>query len=894
MARNYTQLDVDTTLAKLSVTEKTNLLAGKDFWHLNEVQRHGIPSVRVSDGPNGVRGTKFFNGVKANCFPCSTGLGASFDKPLAKKVGAALGHEAHAKGAHVLLGPTCNMQRSPLGGRGFESFAEDPHLSGMLTANYVEGVQSTGVAACVKHFVANDQEVCSLLFNATPKRCTHVLGEYITQFERFSSDSVVGARALREIYLEPFRLAVKHAHPLTFMSSYNRINGIHVSESKDLLDDILRKEWGFDGLVMSDWTGTYSTDAAVKAGLDLEMPGPTTMRGAAIGRMLAAGKLTVSDIDARVRNVLELVNHAIASGIPFNGSESLIDTPESRALLREAANSAHVLLKNSDSLLPLKHAKKIAVIGANAKVPVASGGGSASLASTYTVSPLEGITSAAKEIGAKVEFANGCSTFRYLPLLDPLMKNGKLEAWKDDFLDDWYQSKFDDAKAPEPDYQCNIDTSMGILVDDRSVYAKLGATPRTRISCTYTPETSGPYLIDLCTLGFGSVLIDGLVVLDNVKTRKSGEIFFGGGSEEESATIQLEKGREYLIELRHSNNLTSAEAGPFSAMPQAIGFRLGLYPDQPEEVARQEAVELAKASDVAIVVVGTNKDWESEGFDRKTIALPGAQDALVQAVQAANPKTIIVTQSGCPVSMPWIEQASTVLQAFFGGNELGNALADIVFGKVNPSGKSPVQEAEQQAFDWNSQGQTGGQPFVRFVRDYFVYARGSALHRTSIASSPPPPQGIYMGYRHYDANNIVTLFPFGFGLSYTTFSLSSLSRTPLSSQAECTFSMKVRNTGSVPGRSVVQVYVRAVGGARGVDRPKKELIGFTKTSLLQPGEEEVVKVEVTKEAFSYWDEKKGSWSVEEGEYEFLVGENSGELKLGEKVEVKEAFDWRGL
>ncbi|KDE04413.1 hypothetical protein MVLG_05128 [Microbotryum lychnidis-dioicae p1A1 Lamole] len=850
MARNYTQLDVDTTLAKLSVTEKTNLLAGNDFWHLNEVQRHGIPSVRVSDGPNGVRGTKFFNGVKANCFPCSTGLGASFDKPLAKKVGAALGHEARAKGAHVLLGPTCNMQRSPLGGRGFESFAEDPHLSGMLTANYVEGVQSTGVAACVKHFVANDQE-----------------------FERFSSDSVVGARALREIYLEPFRLAVKHAHPLTFMSSYNRINGIHVSESKDLLDDILRKEWGFDGLVMSDWTGTYSTDAAVKAGLDLEMPGPTTMRGAAIGRMLAAGKLTVSDIDARVRNVLELVNHAIASGIPFNGSESLIDTPESRALLREAANSAHVLLKNSDSLLPLKHAKKIAVIGANAKVPVASGGGSASLASTYTVSPLEGITSAAKEIGAKVEFANGCSTFRYLPLLDPLMKNGKLEAWKDDFLDDWYQSKFDDAKAPEPDYQCNIDTSMGILVDDRSVYAKLGATPRTRISCTYTPETSGPYLIDLCTLGFGSVLIDGLVVLDNVKTRKSGEIFFGGGSEEESATIQLEKGREYLIELRHSNNLTSAEAGPFSAMPQAIGFRLGLYPDQPEEVARQEAVELAKASDVAIVVVGTNKDWESEGFDRKTIALPGAQDALVQAVQAANPKTIIVTQSGCPVSMPWIEQASTVLQAFFGGNELGNALADIVFGKVNPSGKLPmtfpVKLEDNPSFD--SFGITSSTP--------------GAAHYT---------EGIYMGYRHYDANNIVTLFPFGFGLSYTTFSLSSLSRTPLSSQAECTLSMKVRNTGSVPGRSVVQVYVRAVGGARGVDRPKKELIGFTKTSLLQPGEEEVVKVEVTKEAFSYWDEKKGSWSVEEGEYEFLVGENSGELKLGEKVEVKEAFDWRGL
>ncbi|SCV72398.1 BQ2448_3935 [Microbotryum intermedium] len=847
MTSNHTPLNVDVLLSKLSVPEKISLLAGKDFWHLNDVERHGIPSVRVSDGPNGVRGIKFFNGVKANCFPCSTGLGASFDKTLAKQVGAALGHEARAKGAHVLLGPTCNMQRSPLGGRGFESFAEDPHLSGILTANYVEGVQSTGVAACVKHFVANDQE-----------------------FERFSTDSVVDARALREIYLEPFRLAVKHAHPLTFMSSYNRVNGIHASESKELLDDVLRKEWGFNGLVMSDWTGTYSTDTAIKAGLDLEMPGPSTMRGAAIDRMLAAGKLKVQDIDARVRNVLELVNHAIASGIPFNAKESLVDTPESRALLREAAISAHVLLKNSASFLPLKSPKKIAVIGMNAKIPVASGGGSASLHSTYTVSPLEGITSAAESIGAQVDFANGCSTFRYLPLLDPLMKNGKIEAWKEDFLDDWYHSVFDGSKAPEPDYRCDLGTSMGILIDDRAVYAKLGATPRTKISCDYTPESSGKHIIGFCTLGVGSVLMDGQVVLDNTKTRKTGEIFFGGGSEEERASIELEKGKTYTIELRHSNDPTRVESGPFSAMPQAIGFRLGLYIDQAEEIARQEAVELAKASDVPIVVVGTNKDWESEGFDRKTIALPGAQDALVEAVLAANPKTIIVTQSGCPVSMPWIDEASTVLQAFFGGNELGNALADILFGKVNPSGKLPMTFPLEDNPSFESFGLTSPTP--------------EASHYT---------EGIFMGYRHYDHDRITPLFPFGFGLSYTSFSLSSLSFTPLSPQAESTLTLKVRNTGSIEGRSVVQVYLRALG-ERSVERPMKELIGFYKTRSLNPGEEEEAWVEVTKEAFSYWDEKRSCWVVEKGWYEFMVGENSEGLELKKEVEVKEGFEWTGL
>ncbi|KAF9056763.1 glycoside hydrolase superfamily [Rhodocollybia butyracea] len=386
--------NVEETLASLSIIQKIKLLAGLGWWHTESIDDR-IPSMRMSDGPNGVRGTRFFNGVPSSCFPSSTGLGASFDVDLAYKVGVALGEECRAKGCHILLGPTVNTQRSPLGGRSFESFAEDPALNGLIAAAYINGLQSVGVSSTLKHYVANDQE-----------------------FERFSISSDVSERALREIYLKPFQLALKHSDPWAMMTSYNRVNGVHVSESSWLLNDILRKEWGFKATGLA-----YTVQLKViKAGVDLEMPEQRAFCDArkAVERSLAGQKLFPSDVDDRARKVLELLQRAYASGIPFNAPEEGVDTPELRKLLRDAASDSIVLLKNDHNILPLSsNVKSIAVIGPNAKYAMTSGGGSARLLESYTVTPLEGIQSSAKDLGVDVKFALGTTTHKYNPLLDP-------------------------------------------------------------------------------------------------------------------------------------------------------------------------------------------------------------------------------------------------------------------------------------------------------------------------------------------------------------------------------------------------------------------------------------------------------------------------------------------
>ncbi|KAL8293753.1 hypothetical protein RQP46_000454 [Phenoliferia psychrophenolica] len=840
----YKKLDIEALIGSLTLKDKVKLLAGKDFWHFEDVPSAGIPSVRCSDGPNGVRGQRFFAGTPASCFPCATGIAASFDTALVERVGEALGDECVAKGAHILLGPTANMQRSPLGGRGFESFAEDPVLSGMVSAAYIAGLQSKNVSACMKHFVANDQE-----------------------FERFSADSVVSQRALREIYLEPFRLAMKHAMPDCIMTSYNKLNGTHASENRDLLEGILRKEWGFSGLTMSDWTGTYSVGGAIRAGLDVEMPGPPTMRGAALLRQVGAGKLSVDDIDERVRCVLKIVNKAIASGIPFDAPESSVDTPALRALLRTAAASAIVLLKNSSSHLPITSSPKtIAVIGSNAKVPVPSGGGSASMKSTYTISPLDGITEAAKAIGAKVEYSAGASAFRYLPLINPSMKSAKVEIFiENPVKGSWYTDVA--GVFPKADWEAAVDSSDCFMIDGVK-WEDLGDNPRTRFTAIFTPDLSGPYEFGVASIGGSTLFVDGKLVVENVKNFKAGEQYFGMGSEEQRGTADLVAGQEYRVELRQSLELTSSKATPF--LP-CSAFRVGAYPKIGAKEARDSAVELAKKSDLAILVVGTNPDWESEGHDRKHIGLPGETDALVAAVLAVNPNTIVVTQSGTPVAMPWIKEASTVVHAFFGGNELGNGLADVLFGHTNPSGKLPLT-------------------FPVRLED------NPAFHSFGITTETPGKvvygEGIYVGYKHYEKMQLAPLFPFGHGLSYTTFSLSKLAVSSVSAAGKFSVTFSIKNTGKVAGSEVAQVYV----GAPVVDRiasPVKELKAFKKVTLA-PGAETTVKIELEKEAFSYWDESKSSWVAPSGAYKVLVGTGSDQIVLEGEAKLGETFKWVGL
>ncbi|GAA6022460.1 hypothetical protein JCM10207_004401 [Rhodosporidiobolus poonsookiae] len=856
MAHAFARFDVEQKLQTLSTAEKIRLLAGKDLWTTEDVPAAGVPSLRTSDGPNGVRGRHFFAPLPSSCFPCGTGLAASFDTDLIRRVGGALGDECRAKSAHVLLGPTVNIQRSPLGGRGFESFSEDPVLSGHIAAAYINGVQEKGVAACIKHFVTNDQE-----------------------FERFSMDSIVSQRALREIYLEPFRLAVKHSRPRTFMSAYNRLNGTHCSEFKGLLEGILRGEWGWEGLVMSDWNGTYSTDESIKAGLDIEMPGPPVLRGASVSRALAAGKISEEDIDDRIRNLLELVNFAIDSNIPFYGGEHRVDPPGLRSLLREAASNSVVVLKNDKHLLPFSEStvkgKKLAVIGSNARMAFPSGGGSASLAASYTVSPLEGITAAAAQLGATVNFCMGVAAYRYVPLLDPFMTRPDLreegalvEVFNGSPAEGWLVSAADPGPA---DFSVGT-TSSDCFMVDRIPWESLAEQVRTRFTTIFTPDVSGSWTLGLGSVGHSALFLDGEQLIDNTEgSYRSGELFYNVGSEERRAKVKLVAGRAYCLEVRNYLSPDMQAASPF-AIKSAI--RVGAFPTIVANQARKEAAELAARSDLAILVVGTNPDWESEGFDRKDMKLPGESDALVSAVLAAKPNTVVVNQSGTPVEFPWLKDASTVVQAFFGGNELGNGLADVLFGKVNPAGKLPlswpVRLEDNPAF--HSFGNTGETP-------------GKVVYG----------EGIYVGYRHYDRMKLAPAFPFGHGLSYTTIEFSGLSTSSVSPSGDFTVSFTVKNTGSMDGTEVAQVYIAAASDGSRIRSPVKELKAFKKVEL-KMGESKTVDVELGKEAFSYWNEHYESWIAPAGQYKILVSTSAAEenVKLVGEVTLEKELRWVGL
>ncbi|KAF8969399.1 glycoside hydrolase family 3 protein [Flammula alnicola] len=785
----------EAVLTKLTVPQKIKLLSGLGWWHTEPIPEADIPSVRFSDGPNGVRGTRFFNGVPASCFPASTGLGSSFDVDLARRVGEALGDECRAKGTHVLLAPTINTQRSPLGGRGFESFSEDPHLNGTIAAAYVNGLQSKGVSATIKHYVANDQE-----------------------FERpFLGD--LSERALREIYLKPFQIAIKNSNPWALMSAYNRVNGLHVSENKRLLDDILRKEWGYKGLIMSDWIGVYSTSESIKAGLDLEMPGPSVMRGRALERAFIAKKVTLHDIDERVSKVLGLVQRAKASGIPFDGPEGYIDTPELRQTLRTAAADSIVLLKNDKELLPLsKEVKKIAVIGPNVKYAMTSGGGSARLLSTYTVSPLQGIREAAKSI--KLKSSNG-------------QPGALLEFWNE---------------APTPDFTSTSPSFSSLLPSSAWSTPTLGSNCVLLdgvYSAKFIPDEDGDWELGLNITGRGNLFIDQKLVIDL------------------STALGLKAGQEYDLEIRICNADFAAQGTPFPCwgVIRAGGIRV-----VDGESAVQAAVSLAKDSDVVILVIGLNHDWESEGHDRADMELPGLTNQLVSDILRANPNTVVVNQSGTPVAMPWIEEAATLVQAFYGGNELGNGLADVLFGQVNPSGKLPLTLPRQSSFpSFGDKGQELGKIYYN--------------------------EGIFVGYRSYEIRKLAPLFSFGHGLSYSKFEYSDLETTAISPEGEFTVSFKVTNVSNTEGREVAQVYISDPQSS--LPRALKELKGFAKTHL-NPGETKTIKVALDREALSFYDDQHMHWIAERGTFGIHVGASSVDIRLKGEVELAKTFTWTGL
>lgn len=659
---------------QMTLEEKAGICSGHDFWNTKSIERLGIPSIIMTDGPHGLRKQAgetdhlgINKSVPSTCFPSAAGLACSWDKDLVNKMGVAIGEEAQANGVSIVLGPGANIKRSPLCGRNFEYFSEDPYLSSHLAASYIKGVQSQGVGTSLKHFAVNNQE-----------------------YKRMSVDVIVDERTLREIYLASFEEAVREAQPWTVMAAYNKVNGDFCSENKNLLTEILKDEWGFEGFVVTDWGAANELDDGIAAGLELEMPSSGGQGEKKIVEAVKAGKLSIETLDQAVERILNVVFQAVNN----KKKDALYSKNEHHRIAREVAQESMVLLKNEKQILPIKEVESVAVIGAFAKNPRFQGGGSSHI--------------------------------------NPTM----------------------------------VDTIFE----------------------------------------------------------------------------EMEK-----------------VAGPTTSLQYAKGY--SLESDDVNEDLILEAVEVAKKAEVAVIFAGLPERYESEGFDRKHLGIPENHIVLIEEIAKVQSNVIVVLSNGAPVEMPWLSKVKAVLETYLGGQALGGAVSDLLFGLANPSGKLAETFPKKLAHNPS---------YLNFPGD------GETVEYR---------EGVFVGYRHYDTRDVDPLFPFGYGLSYTSFEYSDIrvNRKEIQDTDTVTVSVKVKNTGSVAGKEIVQLYVRDVDST--VPRPEKELKGFDKV-YLQPGEEKTVTFELGKRAFAYYNAKLKDWHVESGAFDILVGSSSRDILQRETVYVQ--------
>ncbi len=789
---------IEILISQMTVEEKVALLAGADAWHTVPVKRLDIPVIKTTDGPMGARGADEPDAPTSACFPGGSALGATWNPDLVERVGKALADEVKSKGAHILLAPTVNIHRSPIAGRNFECFSEDPYLTSRMAVAYINGLQSQGVGACIKHFVCNDSE-----------------------FERQSISSEISERPLREIYLRPFQVAIREAKPWAVMSSYNRINGTSASENDYTLLDILKGEWGFEGIVVSDWYGTYSPNVP-KGGLDLEMPGPARWMGEHALQAAKNGALSEGRLNDKVRRLLRTLEKAGVFEQPDLKPERAIDKPEHRQIAREAAAEAIVLLKNANDILPLDadRVKSIAVIGENAKWASIMGGGSVRVSPHYVVSPLDGIQRRAGE--AQVSYALGCSIHRHPPLFDA--------NWLTHGLTLQYFANRELAGDP---VQTTVTRKMELVWFGDTLPHVDPNNFSICLTGAFAAPDSATYALNLACLGKGRLFIDDQEVINLWDTSATP----GGGSKTAEIELVASQSHELKIEF-------AAEPGP-----RWRNLRLGCMPKPPADPI-QSAAALARKSDVAIVFAGLTHEWEGEGFDRPDMELPGDQVKLIEQVAAANPNTIVVINAGSPLSMNWLDKVAAVIWAWYPGQECGNAIADVLFGDVNPSGKLPTT-------------------FPKRLQDNPAYINYPGENGQVYYG-----EGLFVGYRYYDKKDIAPLFPFGYGLSYTTFAYRNLVLDDTGDVIRV--SVDVQNVGHRAGKEIVQVYVHDVQSR--LVRPEKELKAFTKV-VLEPGETKTATLTLDQEALSYYDPARKQWVAEAGEFEVLVGSSSRDIRL---------------
>jgi beta-glucosidase len=804
---------IDQLLSEMTLEEKVSILSGEDFWSVPAIERLGIGKLRVTDGPNGARGGgSLIGGVKSASFPVGIALGATWDVPLVKEIGAALADEVKSKGAHMLLAPTVNIHRSVTNGRNFECYSEDPILSAELAVGYISGLQGQGIGATIKHFAGNESEV-----------------------ERTTISSEIGERALREIYLIPFEHAVKRAGTWGVMSSYNRLNGTYTSEHNWLLSTVLRDEWGYDGIVMSDWFGSHSTAPTVNAGLDLEMPGPARDRGQKLIDAVHAGEVSLETLDQRVRAMLRLMERVGSLDDHRPHQERADDRPEHRALIRRAGAAATVMLKN-EGVLPLAGEGTLAVIGPNAKTAQIMGGGSAQINAHYRISPWEGLISALGE--ERLSYAAGCTNHRFEPVL------------RGDFKVEYFDNQ---TLAGEPVHMDSQDEAQAFWIGHVAQGKVDPLRFSARIHGTFTPEASGSHRVGVYSAGFAKVFVDGKLVADAWTNWTKGRTFFEEGCDEVVGLVNLEAGHahEVVIEFATKDFATLGLA----AFACGIGRPLG-------DEAIAEAVVAARAAETAVVFIGRNGEWDTEGSDLQGIVLPGRQNELVEAVAAANPRTIVVLQTGGPVEMPWAPKVAAILEAWYPGQEVGNAIADVLTGAAEPGGRLP------QTFPvrWSDN------PAHSQDREVYPGLEGKVRYE----------EGIFVGHRHYERVGMTPLYPFGFGLGYTSFALSDLAidDSRFESDGKLVVSLTAANTGDRAGSTVVQLYVTDDKSTE--PRPAKELKAFEKVHL-GPGESRSVSFALDARAFAWYREAARHWLVEAGSFTIRVGQSSADLPLSASV-----------
>ncbi|MFC3689826.1 beta-glucosidase [Aquipuribacter hungaricus] len=794
---------VDELVDRLSLAQQVRVLTGADFWALHAEPAVGLRRLVTSDGPAGVRGERWDERDPSANLPSPTSLAATWDPARVERLGRLLAAEARSKGVDVLLAPTINLHRTPFGGRHFECLSEDPFLTAEIATAYVRGVQSQGVAATVKHFVANDSET-----------------------DRFLYDAQVDERTLHELYLAPFERVVADADPWAVMAAYNGVGGTTMTESP-LLQELLKDAWGFDGVVMTDWFAGRSTEAAALSGLDLLMPGPSGPWGDRLVAAVEEGRVPAAAVREKVRRLLLL---ALRVGA-LEGSYPRVPEPwpadRVAGELRSAAAAGFVLAAN-DGILPLEREQltRLALVGPDAVSGRTLGGGSATVFPPYTVGPLEGLRRVLGE-DVEVTWSQGVSSTDRVAALDP--------SW----LQQGAVVRFLDASGEELARETRHSTSL-MWLGELTGTLRVPDVDTIELTAVVQVPSSGTYLLGVAGVGPFELALDDAAVLTATVALPEGADPVEGMMRppQQTVPVDLEAGRPVRLRLRHR----PAPTGGFGdAEVATVTFRLllALSPSADDDLL-DAAAEAAAAADVAVVVVGTTAEVESEGFDRTTLALPGRQDELVRRVLAANPRTVVVVNSGAPVLLPWADEAPAVLLTWFPGQEFGNALSDVLLGMREPGGRLPVTWPRSEE----------GLPSTTPVDGVLAYE-----------------EGLRTGYRWYDSEGREPLYGFGHGLGYTTWELGDASSTGTPASG-LTITVPVTCRGARPGRQVVQVYASRVQST--VERVPRWLVGSVVVDAA-PGESVTATVHVPRRALEHWDVAAHAWALEQGVFRLHVG-----------------------